>query len=328
MSVTAFRSLLALCLAVTSFPAHASDTAALHRQIQSIVSRAGGTVGVGLLHLPSDETVFVRGRERFPMFSVYKLPISMALLKRVDDGQATLDQAVTLGPSDMRPSVSTAVSDRVRDGRVTLTVRELIEAAVSASDNTASDAVLGLAGGPQAVTSYVRSLGITDLRVDRAEIQMAADLSGVTLPDPATWTLGRLEALLQVPPPQKRAAARRYLHEDERDTTTPEAAVALLRRVQARDALAAPTAAFVVAAMEKTTTGDRRIRGLLPPGTTVADKTGSGPRTTNDIGIVTLPGGAGHVAIAVFVRDSPRDDAQRERTIAEIARAAYDHWTR
>lgn len=323
-----FGSLVVAFLPSVALPAHASDTAALDRRIQSIASRAGGTVGVGLLHLPSGETVFVRGRERFPMFSVYKLPISMALLKRVDDGQAALDQAVALGPTDMRPSQSTAVSDRVRNGRVTLTVRELIEAAVAHSDNTASDAVLGLAGGPDAVTEYVRGLGIADLRVDRAEIQMAADLSGVTLPDPATWTLPRLDSLLKVPPAQKRAAVRRYLHEDERDTTTPEAAVALLRRVQARDALAAPTAAFLLRTMEKTATGDRRIRGLMPPGTTVADKTGSGPRTTNDIGIVTLPGGAGHLAIAVFVRDSAQDDAKREHTIAEIARAAYDHWVR
>ena len=228
----------------------------------------------------------------------------------------------------MRPSVSTAVSKHVRNGHAALTLRELIQAAVSASDNTASDAVLRLVGGPQAVTSYVRSLEIADLRVDRPEIQMAADLAGATLPDPATWTLERLDAVLKVPPAQKAAAQRKYLHDDARDTTTPEAALALLRRVQQRDALGAGTAAFLVKTLEETTTGDRRIRGLLPAGTVVADKTGSGPRTTNDVGIVRLPNGKGHVLVAVFVRDSPKPDTERERTIAEIARAAYDHWVR
>jgi beta-lactamase class A len=177
------------------------------------------------------------------------------------------------------------------------------------------------------VTAYVRRLGIDDLRVDRPEIGMAADLYGVVLPDPAGWTLERLSALFRVPAAQKEAATRKYLHDDPRDTTTPQAALALLGRVHARDALEPQSAAFVVETMRKTTTGDRRIRGLLPAGT-VADKTGSGPSTTNDVGIVTLPGEAGHLAIAVFVRDSPQDDARRERTIAEIARAAWDHWGR
>jgi beta-lactamase class A len=313
---------------LVAHPLLARDAAALQTKVEALAAGAGGDVGVGLLHLPSGESVFVRGRERFPMFSVYKLPISMKVLQRVDEGAASLEQPVTLGPADMRPSVSTAVSSRVRGGRATLTVRELLEATVAASDNNSSDALLRLAGGPEAVTSYVRGLGITDLRVDRPEIQMAADLSGVTLPDPATWTLQRLTALLQVPPAQKQASVRRYLHDDERDTTTPEAAIALLRRVHQRDALKPESAALLVATMEKTTTGDRRIRGLMPAGTRVADKTGSGPRTTNDIGIVALPNGKGHVLAAVFVRDSPQEDTKRERSIAAIARAAFDHWSR
>jgi beta-lactamase class A len=306
----------------------ASDLTSLESKVSAIAARAGGDVGVGLRHLPSGETVLVRGRERFPMFSVYKLPIAMTLLKRVDEGTQLLDMKVKLGHGDLRPGVSTGISGRVAKDGWMYTVRELIEAAIAASDNTASDAILDLAGGPAAVTAYVRGLGIADLRVDRAEIEMAADLYGVTLPARAGWTLENLNALLShAPAGSKQAATRRYLHDDPRDTTTPEAALALLGHVHARDALKPDTAALVVDVMRKTTTGDRRIRALLPPGT-VANKTGSGPATTNDVGIVTLPGSAGQFAIAVFVRDSPQDDARRERAIAGIARAAYDHWSR
>ena len=322
-----FRSLLGAFLAVAALPVEASDLALLESKVTAIASRAGGTVGVGLRHLKSGETVLVRGQERFPMFSVYKLPISMKLMQRVDQGALGMDLEVKLGPSDLRPTQSTAISSRVEAGDWVFTVRELIDAAIAASDNTASDTVLRMAGGAEAVTSYVRALGITDMRIDRPEVQMAADLYGVALPDPSTWTVARMNALFQAPAEQRKAAVRRYLHEDPRDTTTPEAALALLGRVHARDALRPDTAAVAVEAMKKTTTGDRRIRALLPPGA-VANKTGSGPGTTNDIGIVTLPGDKGHFAIAVFVRDSPQDDASRERTIAEVARAAYDHWTR
>jgi beta-lactamase class A len=45
------------------------------------------------------------------------------------------------------------------------------------------------------------------------------------------------------------------------------------------------------------------------------------------VGLVTLPSGR-QIAVAVFVSASAADDAARDRTIAEIARAAYDHWSR
>ncbi|HEU0252915.1 MAG TPA: hypothetical protein VFR12_07755, partial [Pyrinomonadaceae bacterium] len=67
-------------------------------------------------------------------------------------------------------------------------------------------------------------------------------------------------------------------------------------------------------------------------GTVVADKTGSGDKdaitraakATNDVGIITLPSGRGHTAIAVLVSESKLADADQEKLIAELARAAYD----
>ncbi len=48
---------------------------------------------------------------------------------------------------------------------------------------------------------------------------------------------------------------------------------------------------------------------------------------TNDAGLVTLPDGAGQVAIVVFVRSTAETVAARERVIAEMARAAYDYFS-
>ena len=63
---------------------------------------------------------------------------------------------------------------------------------------------------------------------------------------------------------------------------------------------------------------------MLPDGTSLAHKTGTIGGTTNDVGIVTLPENAGHVAIAVFIKGSDKESAARERTIAQIARSVYD----
>jgi beta-lactamase class A len=307
-----------------------AEVAPLQSKVAAIVGRSRSTVGVGLRDLVTGETVLVRGREHFPMFSVYKLPIAMRVLQRVDEGALRLTDPVAIEPVDVRPGVSTAVTSRLQDGRGRMTIEDLLVAAVAQSDNTASDLVLRLAGGPPAVTAYVRSLGVEGLRVDRPEIQMAADTYGVTLP--ATWGPAELPALLKAPPAQRRAAIERYVA-DPRDSTTPEAALALLGRVASRDALKPASAEFLVRTLEKTTTGPGRIRGELPKGTVVAHKTGSGPTAlgytaaSNDVGLVTLPSGR-QIAVAVFVSASAADDVARDRTIAEIARAAYDHWSR
>ena len=321
---------LAVLCSASAAAASASDVAPLAAKVAAIVARSRSTVGVGLRDLASGETVLVRGRDHFPMFSVYKLPIAMRLLQRVDEGTLRVADPVALEPKDLRPGLSTAVTSRLRDGHGTLTVAELVQAAVAQSDNTASDVILRLAGGPEAVTAYVRSLGIEGLRVDRPEVQMAADTYGVTLP--ASWGPGELRALLVAPPPQRRAAIERYVA-DPRDSVTPEAALALLARVARRDALSPASADFLLRTLEQTTTGPGRIRGGLPKGTVVANKTGSGPTAlgytaaSNDVGLVTLPSGR-QVAVAVFVSASADDDASRDRTIADIARAAFDHWSR
>jgi beta-lactamase class A len=46
-------------------------------------------------------------------------------------------------------------------------------------------------------------------------------------------------------------------------------------------------------------------------------------RATNDIGLVTLPGGQ-HLAIAVFIRDSRASESRRDDATARIARAIWD----
>lgn len=44
----------------------------------------------------------------------------------------------------------------------------------------------------------------------------------------------------------------------------------------------------------------------------------------NDVGIITLPDGAGHIAIAVFVKALLKEVPEQERAIAEIACAVHD----
>lgn len=302
-------------------------------RLAAIAAEAGGAVGAAALHVESGQRVSVRGGELFPMASVYKLPIAIAFLRGVDAGQASLDQEVSYGASDLRPGLATsAINARVRGGTATATARELLSAMMIESDNTASDLVMRLCGGPEGVMARLHETGTQGVHVSRPEGQMALDYWGVEAPPAAQWTLDMFSRLRSaVTPAQRRAAAERFAS-DPRDAATPDAMATLLARLQKGDLLIQASTTLLLDLMTRATTGPGRIKGTLPPGTAVAHRTGTGGDTasinccTNDVGIVSLPDGS-HLAVAVFVRSSPRALAKRERAIARMARATYDHWT-
>jgi beta-lactamase class A len=182
-----------------------------------------------------------------------------------------------------------------------------VKAILVDSDNTAADVLLQITGGPEALNLRLRGLGINGIRFDRSERQLGEDLMGGAP-----------------------GAMKRYLA-DPRDTATPEAAVALLVKISEGARLQPDSHARLLRWMTESSAGAQRIKGGVPPGTAVAHKTGTGPTLgavnacTNDIGLITLPDGR-RIAIAVFLKGSRASEAQRERAIADAARAVYDAW--
>jgi beta-lactamase class A len=331
-------------LATDSFPApagpaeiriHAADhdtaLAGLARTIRTIAARAGGSVGVAAMHFERGEGVSLRGRERFPMASVYKIPIALQLLDRVGCGALSLDDPVHLTPADYRTGSGWITARHRRLNH--LTVEDLLVAMLVDSDNTASDYLMRLAGGPAAVSAHLRTLGVPEVRVDRYEAAMALDYAGVNeAPPESTWTIDALWQLKkEVPDAERQASAASFLA-DPRDTTTPEAMANLLVEVLRGRALGWDDTNRLLEIMSRARTGTARLRGQLPDSTRVAHKTGTWSTAygitaaVNDVGIITLPGNAGHLVIAVFVKGSNKSHRRIERTIGAIARAAYDYW--
>ncbi len=261
--------------------------------VSQIASLAKGHVGVAAVVIETGETIAsLNPQDHFPMQSVYKLPISMAVLNEVDAGKIKLDQKVKIAREDYVPPGS---HSPIRDQKQTeLTVNELLRFAVSESDGTASDVLMKLAGGPSTMQAYLGELGVKDLIIRDTEKALPKDHS------------------LQY-----------------RNYATPEAAVALLRALHERRGLSEASRALVLKYMIESKPGAKRLKGLLPASTIVAHKTGTSgteegiTAATNDIGIITLPNGK-HLAIAVFVSDSPADEATRESVIAKIASAVWD----
>jgi beta-lactamase class A len=297
----------------------------LQREIIRAARSAGGTVGVSAIHIESGRRTALNAGERFPMASTYKIPIAVQLLTRVDQGDLSLDQMVDLKPGNLHPG-SGVLSDLFSKPGVALSVRNLLELMLLVSDNSATDLLLPLAGGPEAVTDHLRTLGIRDMGVHRPTINLLADAQGYTLPPEAEWTPELLKRLQEETPLESRRAAAARFAADPRDTTTPEAMGELLERIYRGGILKPQSRASLLDAMERCRTGGARLKGILPGNTTVAHKTGTIAGVTNDVGILTLPDDAGHVVIAVFVKSSEKTLAERERAIAQIARSVYDYF--
>jgi beta-lactamase class A len=305
----------------------AADTAALDSAFAAIERESGGELGVTAVVVEGGRTVAYRDGEAFPMASTYKLPIALAVLARVDSGRISLDDSVRLTPADHRLGPS-PVTEGLPAGGGAVTARRLLESMMTFSDNTATDALMRLVGGPAAVQAHLRSRGIEGMRIDRYEGQVYLDYNGVVRPPPAAESTPQaLQRAIDAVPQAEKQAARERFWADPRDTTTPDAMAALLAQLQRGEGISPASRAFLLDAMRRSPTGTRRIRAGVPRGTDVADKTGTLGRTTNDVGIFTLPDGS-HVAIAVLVRGSTLANAQVEPAIAAAARAVYQHFAR
>lgn len=274
-----------------------NSVANLQKHFADIAKDANGRVGVAVELLETKESILLSGQEKFPMQSVYKLPIGMAVLHRVDEGTLKLEQLIRVTTNDF---VTTMQYSPIRDAHplgAELSVSNLLRQMVSESDGTACDVLLRLLDGPASVDHYLRKLGVTNVVVATTEKEMGQD------------------ELVQY-----------------RNWAAPEGMTELLGMLHEGRGLSVPSRKLLFQFLTETSTGRQRIRGLLPPGTRVAHKTGSSrtvnglTRATNDAGIVTLPDGR-HLAIAVFVSDSVANDATREAVIARVSRAAWGYWT-
>ena len=212
----------------------------LRKEVENIVQTVNASVGVGIRHIESGDTLTIHGNDHFPMQSVYKFHLALAVLAEVDQGKLSVDQKVLIRKEDHFPTHS-PIADKYPDGNVELTISELLSYTVSTSDNIGCDILFKLVGGPKKVETYIRELGVRDIAIVNTEREMHQD-----------WDA--------------------QFH----NWTTPKAMVQLLELFYLKKIVSARSRDLLVKIMEETSTGKKRIKGHLPAGTVVAHKTGMG----------------------------------------------------
>ncbi|QTO45031.1 PEN family class A beta-lactamase, Bcc-type [Burkholderia latens] len=268
--------------ACASPPAPAQDVASA-TSFAALERAAGGRLGVCAIDTASGRRALHRADERFPFCSTFKAMLSAAVLAQSVERPGLLQQRLMYGQADL-VNYSPVSGKHVGTG---MTVAQLCEAAIQYSDNSAANLAMKLIGGPAAVTAFARSIGDDAFRLDRWETELNTALPG-----------------------------------DVRDTTTPAAMAASLRALVLGDALPPAQRAQLVAWLRGNKVGDKRIRAGVPPGSQVADKTGTGDYgTTNDAGVIWLPSRAPIVLAVYYTQAQPEAKAQ-EDVIAAAARIA------
>ena len=268
----------------------------LERRLKILCEGAQGTVGLSVVHIETGRTISINGKSQLPLYSVFKLPLAIAVLKEVEENRLRLDQKIHVTPAEIVQGApgNTALWQKPVD----VTIEGLIDFSIARSDNTSSDKLLQLVGGPLKVTERMRSLGFQNLDIHSTTAEFVKSSQ-----NPNTGSAEDLAKLLA------------QLHGGK-----------ILQPSQLN---------LLIGFMQRATTGLRRLRGDLPVGTLVADKTGSGEKdavtgvakATNDVGLITLPSGRGHLAMAVLVSGSKLPDAAQEKLIAELARAGFDAYS-
>ena len=289
-------ALLILTFYLQSYVAN-SQTGLLKNKIEQITKAKQAKVGVAILGLDGKDTLTINGNGHFPMQSVYKFHLALAVLNQVDKGKLSLNQKIYINKTDLRKDTWSPLRDKYPNGNVNIALSELIGFTVSQSDNNSCDFLFKFIGGPKKVNDYIHSLGVKDVAIMSNEEVMQAD-----------WNV-------------------QYTN-----FSTPVAAVQLLEKFHKKHILSKTSQDFLWKTMVETTTGSTKIKALLPKIAILAHKTGwSGSNkdgltgATNDIGIVTLPNGKQFI-IAIFVTNSMEKEATNDRMIAEIAKATWDYF--
>ena len=252
-------------------------------RLAELERRFDARLGVYALHTGTGQELAHRPDERFALCSTFKTLAAAAVLDR--HPPEYLNVRVRYRASDL--VANSPVTERhVGDG---MTIRELCDAAIRYSDNTAGNLLLDDLGGPGEITSFVRSLGDEMTRLDRREPELNSAVPG-----------------------------------DERDTTTARAIAADYRTLVLSDRLDAADRTLLTEWLVGNTTGGTRIRAGLPPDWRVGDKTGAGSYgTVNDVAVAWPPDTA-PVVLAVLTSRAAADATGNNALLAQAAAVVAD----
>ena len=278
-----------------AYVVRAQQMSELKNRIDSLLNGKKATVGIAVW---TDKGDMLRYNDHvhFPLLSVFKFHVALAVLDKMDKQSISLDSIVSIKASQMLPNTYSPLRKKFPDQDFTITLRELMQYSISQSDNNACDILIEYAGGIKHINDYIHRLSIDSFNLSETEDGMHSSFEAVY-----------------------------------RNWSTPSAMARLLRTADEKELFSNKELKdFLWQTMIDTETGANKLKGMLPAKTVVGHKTGSSDRNAdgmktadNDAGLVILPDGRKYY-IAAFVMDSYETDEDNANIIARISRMVYD----
>jgi beta-lactamase class A len=260
---------------------------------------SGGLLGLSVIDFQTGDTVSLNAEKPFVMQSSFKFPIALAVLNQIETKKLSINQMVKVNKNQLPKETWSPMRDQLPEGTSEVSVKKLLSYMVSHSDNIACDCLLKIVGGPLVVEKFIHQKGVEAISIKLNEEEMGKN-----------WE----------------AQYQNWCH--------PKAMRDLLVMLYEGKMLSPENTKYLIKLMEETSTGNKRLKGLLPEKTVVAHRTGTSDRNKEgmsaavvDVGMINLPDGK-QIAIAVFVTGSKLDYPFIETVIAKTAKAVWDYETK
>ncbi|HEV8229312.1 MAG TPA: serine hydrolase, partial [Candidatus Limnocylindria bacterium] len=115
-------------------------------RLDELALATGGTVGIAATQLASGRHLGMRENELFPLASLVKVPILVALYEAIRGGEIDPRERVRYAEATRVPG--SGILQDLDDG-LELTVRDVATLMIAISDNTAADLLLARVGKPR-----------------------------------------------------------------------------------------------------------------------------------------------------------------------------------
>jgi len=339
------RALLILAIAVFALPliglfdpthpARAASAsrpapAALSARVDQLGRAFGGTVGISVRDIDEGWAADFGANRLAPQQSVSKLWVALTVFDAFDRGDLRPEDAVTITRDDLT-LFHQPIRAQVGEAGYRTTISDLLERAMTQSDNTANDALLRRVGGPEAIRTTLNRMRIDHVRFGPGERLLQSKIAGIAWRQ-AFSTGNAFQTARATLPIDKRVKAIEAYVDDPIDGAAPAAITLALSRLVRGELLTPRGTQNILALMERSKTGRQRLRSALSPEWSLAHKTGTGQEVGgiatgfNDVGLLTAPDGHRY-AVAVMIAKSTRPIAARQQLIADVGRAVIEHWS-
>ncbi|MEB9907266.1 class A beta-lactamase [Bacillus anthracis] len=264
-------------------PKQAKQENTVNHSFAKLEKEFDAKLGIYALDTDTNQTVTYQSDERFAYASTHKaLAVGVLLQKKsIED----LNQRILYTREDL-VNYNPITEKYVDTG---MTLKELADASLRYSDNTAQNLILKQLGGPSEFKKSLIEIGDTVTNPERFEPELNEVRPGET-----------------------------------HDTSTPKALATSLQAFALGDVLSTEKRNLLIDWMKRNTTGDNLIRAGVPGGWEVADKTGSGSYgTRNDIAIIWPPNKK-PIVLTILSNHDKEDAKYDDKLIAEATKIVLD----